>query len=289
MNFNLYKDVKAFYKDTYSTLMERETQNGILLGNVIIGYEGKDKADWRDPANWFMATITDEKSILLVALMTPPHNLTLYAAGNQFDDEILTCLAKGIMEADIKLGGVMTESTLAKAFARVYSKLANVDFEIFQNMRIHELVTVNPDIPQLGTLRPPKESDIAFFPYWQEGFQSDCFGTALTICSDIEKYNHYLTKRKLYILEDNGTPVSMAMISRELQSVGHVALVYTPPYFRGRGYASSCVAKISQLILDSGFSKCVLYTDLANPTSNKIYQKIGYQPICDSLSIRFKW
>jgi len=79
----------------------------------------------------------------------------------------------------------------------------------------------------------------------------------------------------------------MAGITREMQTVSGIAHVYTPPYFRGRGYASSCVAQLSQLILDKGFAKCVLYTDLANPTSNSIYMKMGYRAICDSLMLKF--
>jgi predicted GNAT family acetyltransferase len=76
--------------------------------------------------------------------------------------------------------------------------------------------------------------------------------------------------------------------NREMRSVCGVSGVYTPPYFRGKGYASSCVAALSRLILERGFTKCVLYTDLANPTSNSIYQKIGYKPVCDSLEIKFE-
>jgi len=57
--------------------------------------------------------------------------------------------------------------------------------------------------------------------------------------------------------------------------------VYTPPELRGRGYASALVAELSQRMLDSGMSFCVLYTDLGNSTSNAIYQRIGYNAICD--------
>jgi len=67
-----------------------------------------------------------------------------------------------------------------------------------------------------------------------------------------------------------------------------VAFVYTPPYYREKGYATSCVAQISQIALEKGFTKCVLYTDLANPISNSIYQKIGYVPVCDSLMLKFE-
>lgn len=59
--------------------------------------------------------------------------------------------------------------------------------------------------------------------------------------------------------------------------------VYTPPQWRGRGYATSCVAALSELLLGRGFEFCVLYTDLANPTSNGIYARIGYRPVRDFL------
>jgi predicted GNAT family acetyltransferase len=63
--------------------------------------------------------------------------------------------------------------------------------------------------------------------------------------------------------------------------------VYTPPGQRGRGYASACVARLSQDMLDAGRTYCFLYTDLTNPTSNHIYQQIGYEPVCDVAEYRF--
>ena len=74
----------------------------------------------------------------------------------------------------------------------------------------------------------------------------------------------------------------MAATARPTRRGVGVNLVYTPPPLRGKGYASSCVAALSQLQLDSGYQFCVLYTDLANPTSNSIYHKIGYVALCDS-------
>ncbi|MCL1830306.1 MAG: GNAT family N-acetyltransferase, partial [Oscillospiraceae bacterium] len=92
----------------------------------------------------------------------------------------------------------------------------------------------------------------------------------------------------LYILTDNDIPVSMVKMDRSMQTVCGVSYVYTPEYLRKKGYATSCVAAVSQMILERGFTSCVLYTDIANPISNSIYQKIGYVPICDSLVIVFE-
>ena len=82
-------------------------------------------------------------------------------------------------------------------------------------------------------------------------------------------------KQAFFLEDENGIPVSMAGFTREMETAIGVAFVFTPPYFRGKGYASSCVAKLSQVALDRGYKRCVLYTDLLNPTSNSIYQKIG--------------
>jgi len=90
----------------------------------------------------------------------------------------------------------------------------------------------------------------------------------------------------LYIWQD-GEAVSMAKKTRPTPNGITVNLVYTPPQHRKRGYASSCVAALSQELLDSGYKFCSLYTDLANPTSNKIYMDIGYNPIADSVVYRF--
>ena len=89
-----------------------------------------------------------------------------------------------------------------------------------------------------------------------------------------------LLAQELYLWIDK-EPVSMAGKSRPTPNGITINLGYTPPELRGRGYASSCVASLSQLQLDSGKQFCTLFTDLSNPTSNSIYQKMGYKPICD--------
>ena len=75
--------------------------------------------------------------------------------------------------------------------------------------------------------------------------------------------------------------MSMAARARPMTHGVVVNAVYTPPEMRGRGYASACVGHLSQHLLDSGYQFCCLFTDLSNPTSNNIYQRLGYHPVCD--------
>lgn len=288
MKFKLYTDVHEFYKDTYDVLMRHEAQNLIPLGNLIMGHEGEDKTDWRDPVHWFMATISDAQGIQLTAIMTPPHNITFYATDNIIKPEAIDCLIDGLKDREIP--GVITEKSLAAYFAEAYTLRKGITFRTTMNQRIYELTAVNPDIQKVGCVRLLDKKDIHFFPYWAEAFNAaGSYGkTEMSIPQDAEPYLYRIASKKLHILEDNGIPVAMAGFTRVMQTAIGVAFVYTPPYERRKGYATSIVAQISQLALNKGFTKCVLYTDLANPTSNSIYQKIGYTPVCDSLQLKFE-
>jgi len=191
-------------------------------------------------------------------------------------------------QAGIRIPGVMAEKSLAEMFAQQYAAMhKNLKAEIGMNQRIYELTKVNPEIPK-ANIRLANQSDMSFLPYWESGFFSDGMGRLPVVGEDPEPFLYRIRTNRLYIMEEGGTPVTMALITRELVNTCAIGLVYTPPYFRKKGYATACVAAVSQIGLDKGFTKCVLYTDLANPTSNSIYQKIGYRPICDSLVIDFK-
>jgi len=288
MQCKRYTDVHEFYNDTYGILMRHEAQNMILLGNIMIGHEGKDKTEWRDPANWVMAAVSDANGIQLTALMTPPHNVALYATDNVLNPEAIRCLIDGWEGYEIP--GVITEKALAEAFAEAYTAHKGMTFATAMSQRIYELTAVSPAVPQFGSLRLLEERDMHYFPYWLQAFYAaGSYGSAeMAIPQDVEFYRYHLATKKRYVLENDGLPVSMAGFTRVMQTAIGVAFVYTPPYYCGKGYASSCVAQLSQLALEQGFTRCVLYTDLANPTSNNIYQKIGYVPVCDSLMLRFE-
>src|SRR5262249_2708804 len=86
---------------------------------------------------------------------------------------------------------------------------------------------------------------------------------------------------------DEGKPVSLVGYGGRTENGIRVGPVYTPPELRGHGYASACVAATSQELLDKGRKFCFLFTDLSNPTSNHIYQSIGYEPVSDVDEYRF--
>ena len=93
--------------------------------------------------------------------------------------------------------------------------------------------------------------------------------------------------RLLYLWEDGGRVVSLVGAGGETPNGIRIGPVYTPPDARGRGYATSLTAAASADQLERGRRFCFLFTDLANPTSNAIYQSIGYEPVCDMDQYRF--
>ena len=150
------------------------------------------------------------------------------------------------------------------------------------SQRIYELRTVFPPKDTPGRLRSARDDEIDLLADWVGQFNVDCHLPALSVDAARDLAARYLANGNLFLWEVDGRPVSMAGRGRHSTHGITVNLVYTPAGLRGRGYASACVAALSQQLLDAGWEFCTLYTDLANPTSNSIYQRIGYRPVCDS-------
>jgi len=288
MKFKLYKDIKMFYEKTYDLLMRHEAQNIVPLANIIMGNQGNDTFGWRDASKWFMATVSDNTGILLTAVMTPPFNLTLYATDNLINDEALICLADEIIKNDIYIPMVMTEKNLAERFAKIYSKRKGVVYSIVQKTRLYESSKVNPKSPIIGSLRMAENKDIAFLPYWIEGFNSAWNGISEIVLKDINRYYYEIASKKLYILEEDGVPVAMTKITRETQNIFCVGMAYSPPFFQGMGYTISCMGGVIRIGMEKGFSKFVGITDLENSTIQKLNLKAGSTTICDCLEIKFE-
>jgi RimJ/RimL family protein N-acetyltransferase len=90
----------------------------------------------------------------------------------------------------------------------------------------------------------------------------------------------------LTLWEASGLPVAMAGSTREVAGVVRIGPVYTPPAHRQRGYGGAVTAAATRAALDAGASEVVLFTDLANPTSNALYQRLGYRPVADRVVLR---
>ncbi|NUW42653.1 GNAT family N-acetyltransferase [Nonomuraea rhodomycinica] len=140
---------------------------------------------------------------------------------------------------------------------------------------------------RLGTLKPPGTpgrgrvatgGDLPLMVAWLDAFGAE---VGMDLGDTVEAATRRLTRRELVVWETDGVPVSMAGVSPAMGGVCRTGPVYTPPACRGRGHGSAVTAYASRLALDERGEEVVLFTDLANPTSNAIYQAIGYEPVGD--------
>jgi len=134
-----------------------------------------------------------------------------------------------------------------------------------------------------GHMRWAQEEDVDTLVGWFLAFCDEAVPDAPPANPE-RNVRQFMHAGKLAVWDDHGI-VSMTGSSRGTPHGKTISAVYTPPQYRGHGYASACVAALSQHLLDEGNRFCTLYTDLSNPTSNKIYQDIGYRPIADSSMI----
>jgi predicted GNAT family acetyltransferase len=151
--------------------------------------------------------------------------------------------------------------------------------------RMYKLTEVTPPAGVPGYLRQANEGDTELLARWLREFHNEA--TPNQPGRDPTQVAQQKIQEGAFFIWDDGNPVSLAGSTRPTVRGISVGPVYTPPGLRRRGYASACVAALSQRLLDQGYEYCTLFTDLANPTSNDIYQQVGYRPVCDFLEILF--
>lgn len=270
MKFIRYHDPSNFSAEVLPVLMEHEVQN-----NLPISFLKKENIDTTD---WLLSCVKDEKNnVLLAAVCTPPHNIILYETGNKANDIALNTLVQALKEIQFPVPGVLAEQDLSSRFARAYQESKN--FHLHVSLHIMQLGRVADFQKASGNIRPIRKEDFFFLPFWRQAFEADCH----LPLQDISTHMGILEKEQFgdsQFLWEDGFPVSMAAQCRKTENGAVIGNVYTPPQFRGNGYAQSLVAALSQLLLDRGNKFCCLFADAANPVSCGIYRKIGYHDLC---------
>ena len=277
MKFTRYSEFGDFANDTYEVLSGNEVQNNLLLSFIESKTEAKNE--------WLSATVKDGNgAVVLAAVCTPPYNIVMYGTGNKPNPEAEKLMADELRSGGESLPGVLAEEGLAARFAESFSgKGRSVKHMSMNIMRLDKVADIEK---APGKMRPLGEDDMFFAPYWERAFSVDCGTEVFDIPANIEKMRKRVGKDIHFIWED-GHPVSQAAHGRNTKNGAVVNSVYTPPHYRGKGYASSLVASLSQALLEKDFRFCCLFADASNPVSCGIYRKIGYYDVCVFNEIRF--
>ena len=270
-----HSSASSFLERVGDTLARAEAENVLLLG--IAGdlaaraSSGGERPPDNDP---YLFTVESESGVVMSALQTPPFRLVVSRGPGPAVDT----LAEALLGERLPLPGVNGPVETARAFAETWTARTGQAIKPGLSLRVHRLTgVVTPPEPP-GEFRQAGPADIPTFVDWIGGFRAETGVDDPRKVSSIAEAG--VAAGRFYVWDDRG-PVSMAGWSGATPSGVRVNGVYTPPDRRGRGYASACVASLSQLLLDRGRSFCALFTDLANPISNRLYRRLGYEPVCD--------
>ncbi|MHA2224831.1 MAG: GNAT family N-acetyltransferase [Candidatus Hodarchaeales archaeon] len=278
MEITFYSNVDEFYDICFPFLLAYEAENNLLFGllnrlkNNIYTFSNNEKP--------FFLTISVKGKIKLVSLRTPPHNqLISYTE----DLDTIPFLVKRLLQEQMEIPGIFGFKEGALKFAQLWGEKTNKKFQLELNERCYRLERVNPTTVGPHLFEQGTIIDKELLLQWMKAFILEAIPNPSVeeIENSQKRFEHSINQNMVYVLKVGENIVSMVKKAGITPNGQTINGVYTPPALRNNGYATEVVAKLSQTILDEGKKFCFLFTNLANPTSNKIYLNIGYNPIAD--------
>jgi RimJ/RimL family protein N-acetyltransferase len=211
-----------------------------------------------------------------VVMQTPPFPVLVAALPAGSAAGLISLLGEdGGLPAAANVSG-----TDEAAFSSAWTEAAGGSTTVAQRQRLFRLDRLVPPAPAPpGAARVAGPGDRELLIEWTEAFDREAHGAARG--NSARSVDDRLSHAGLTLWEVSGQPVAMAGSTRDVAGVVRVASVYTMPANRQRGYGGAVTAAVTQAALDAGASAVVLFTDLANPTSNALYQRLGYRPVED--------
>lgn len=274
MRVKRYTNIKDFLNENLAFLEQQEAAN-----NLPIGIPMSLLQEANPSINLY--SVFENETLVFSLVQTPPKNFLIYG---QVDTPIFEALFSVLQKDKIQASGVIGEKELAIAFADFWKAQTGRSYFISFKQLVYQLDQVASIRLSKGQLRKATHDDLPIVAQWLVDFSN----TALTAADPEEAKmiaQSKIESEMLYLWEDE-VLVSMAAVARPTRNGITVNYVYTPPEYRGRGYASSCVTELSRSMLKQ-YKFCCLFTDLTNPTSNHIYKDIGYYPITEFREVSF--
>ncbi|PDY94367.1 MULTISPECIES: GNAT family N-acetyltransferase [Bacillus cereus group] len=272
IQLHVYEEIVNFKEEVTPFLEKNEQENNLILGVLQMVHQ---------PI--FMGIAKQGEEIAVVFLQTEEKKQIIVATSEIAEEDIVE-LAKKLAEVYPNVPGLIGNKKIVQRLAEEIAVLANKKTTVAMEQGIYELKQVKKKWNGDEVFREVNSDELTLIEQWIYQFCEDV--NLPTTKEEAKQTAHTLiTNHRLFGLEVDGKLVSVAAKTRPTKNNITVNFVYTPKEERKKGYASNCVATLSQRMLDEGYKTTTLYTDLANPTSNKIYQEIGYEQIAESVLI----
>jgi predicted GNAT family acetyltransferase len=236
------------------------------------------------PDDSLLLTVWDKGDMIGAAIQTPPYPL----ACNALPIDGVGIVAAEVARVNPELAGARGAREATVAFAAAWRALTGRGGHVSVEERLYRLGTLRPPEGIEGDARGAADDDRDLLVDWVEQFYGETFGHPRDDDAGkrfVDSAKHKGDQFMLWNVE--GESASMAMLRAPAAGVSRIGPVFTPADQRGKGYGSAVTAAAAQLAQRSGTADVVLFTDLANPTSNGIYQRIGFEPVADSVRIDF--
>ncbi len=258
------------------SLERNEVENNVILG-VLSNLLQKPPSERQDH---YLLAAEEPSQFLGAAIWTPPFKFGI----SRMPDGVVDAVADHLWKRLPFLPGVSGPAEAALRFSQAWSAKSGKPSSLERSERFYQLTQVIPPPEAPGKMRNAVPADLVLLSEWSKNFTD---AIKVPPPKDHKKNVADLIRAQRLLVWENGEVVAMAGFSGLTANGARVSGVYTPPAFRSRGYASSLVASVSRKLLGSGKKFCVLFADQSNPTSNGIYQRMGYRPVCDWAVYRF--
>lgn len=262
------------YERTRSFLLMHEAYHSLMFGLLDTIVYSPHRFKYQP----YVAMVEQDNTVVAVALQTPPRKLLLSRVE---ESQAIALIAQDLYSMQAKVPGVMATASAAKAFAQNWQALTSQPYREGTRERFYQLETVQATPVVSGHLRQATLGDRELLIDWCRAFMEEVSEETVDWEAE-EVVDRYLAEGSPHFWQDN-IPLSLANFYSSTPNGVRINLVYTPPEYRKKGYATACVAALSQALLDRGYKYCFLSTDLANPISNHLYQGIGYEPLDDNM------
>lgn len=272
-------DVDEFLDRAGDFLSAREAQNNLLLG-ICSALRASRAEIEAELAPRFNVVVDEFDQVVAATLRTPPFRQVL---SETHELAAVDLIVGALSDAGEPLPGVLGPKEAATRFAALWRERTGRAARLDTEERIYQLSEVVAPQPSEGRWRAAEPRDRALLAEWIVAFHDEAVPDDPPIAHPLDVAGRWIegVGRQAYVWERDAQPVAFLGVSGATPNGIRIGPVYTPPEERGHGYASNLTAGVSQHLLDSGRRFCFLFTNLANPTSNKIYQAIGYRPVSD--------
>ena len=221
-----------------------------------------------DPGRYWIALHGEE--IVGVVVQSP---LEYPATLTPMGPRTVMALVDAIAEAGVTLPGVNGDAATAASFAGQWSERCKSAAVPFQGTRLYELLELGEVPRTAGHLRQAAPRDRNLMILWTRAFQDEIGESA----NDTERrVDRALAAGQIWLWDQNGETTSVAVGREPAQGVVRLSGVYTPPEKRKHGYAAACVHALSKHLRGRGY-RCILYTDLGNPTYKAVAEALRYR------------